>query len=229
MSLASYVRWTGVAHPVLHHGYDRYPNAPKSRRSKVFAARRRRFADWFDWIHPAAWVEEHNVQHHYRLNEEADPDLVERNLSWLRDAELPRALKLAMIPILAATWKWAYYAPSTMEILERTRARQRQELTRAEAQSQLDTRWSERGFWSFLPRPGTRVWLQCWLPYIGFRFVLLPLLFLPLGPWAMWSVWINSVLAELLTNMHAFATIVPSHAASDLYRFDGRASGRPDF
>ena len=93
MSLATYVRWTGVAHPVFHRGYDRYPQAPESRRSKAFAFGRRRLVDWFDWFEPAAWTEEHNVQHHYRLNEEADPDLMERNLSWLRDAKLPRPRK----------------------------------------------------------------------------------------------------------------------------------------
>jgi fatty acid desaturase len=229
MSLAIYVRWTGVAHPVLHRGYDRCEGAPREKHSKRFGAGWRRIIDWFDWIAPPAWAEEHNVQHHYRLNEEADPDLVERNLSWLREAKLPRAVKLAIVPLLAATWKWIYYAPSTMEVLERTQARRRQELTREQAQSALDSRWSERGFWSFLPKSGTSVWLRCWLPYLAFRFVLLPALFLPLGGWAAACVLINSLLAELLTNLHAFATIVPSHAAEDLYRFEGRAGGRPEF
>ena len=64
----------------------------------------RRAIDWFDWIDPSAWHEEHNIQHHYRLNEEADPDLVERNLAWLRESDLPRPLKLALVPVLAATW-----------------------------------------------------------------------------------------------------------------------------
>ena len=229
MSVSIYVRWTGIAHPVLHRGYDRYPEAPATRSSKVFASGRRRLADWFDWIAPAAWVEEHNVQHHYRLNEEADPDLVERNLSWLRDAELPRSVKLAIVPVLASIWKWLYYAPNTIEILERAEARRRQEMTKEESQAKLDSRWSERGFWSILPNSTTSVWLRCWLPYFAFRFVFLPVLFLPLGHWAMFSVLINSVLAELLTNLHAFATIVPSHAADDLYRFEGRAGGRAEF
>ncbi len=229
MPLAIYVRWTGVAHPVLHRTYDRYPDAPQNRRSKLFASGRRRVTDWFDWIAPAAWAEEHNVQHHYRLNEEADPDLVERNLSWLRDARLPRTAELAILSVLAAIWRWLYYAPNTLETLDRARARRSQEMTKEEVQAQMDARWSERGFWSILPSSTTSVWLRSWLPYIGFRFVLLPMLFLPLGQWAMWSVLINSVLAELLTNLHAFVTIVPSHAADDLYRFEGRAGGRPEF
>lgn len=229
MSLSIYVRWTGLAHPVLHRGYDRFPDAPSTRGSKAFASGHRRLVDWFDWITPSAWAEEHNVQHHYRLNEEADPDLVERNLSWLRDAELPRAAKFVIVAVLASIWKWLYYAPNTMEILERAEARRRQEMTKEESQAELDSRWSERGFWNILPNATTSVWLRCWLPYFAFRFVFLPVLFLPLGQWAMFSVLINSVLAELLTNLHAFATIVPSHTADDLYRFEGRAGGRPEF
>ena len=228
LSLGIFVRWTGVAHPVLHRGYDRFADAQRTRHSKVFASGHRRLADWFDWISPAAWTEEHNIQHHYRLNEEADPDLVERNLAWLREAKLPRAVKLAIVPVLAAVWKWLYYAPNTLETLDRAQARRRQEMTKKEAQAQLDSRWSGGG-WSLLPSAGTSVWLRSWLPYIAFRFILLPVLFLPLGQWAMWSVLVNSVLAELLTNLHAFATIVPSHAAEDLYRFEGRAGGRPEF
>jgi fatty acid desaturase len=59
--------------------------------------------------------------------------------------------------------------------------------------------------------------------------VLLPALFWPLGRWAVLSVLINSVLAELLTNVHAFVTIVPNHAGEDLYRFEDRTHSRADF
>ena len=229
LSLGTYVRWTGVAHPVLHRGYDRCPQVPQTRRSKIFAKGRRRVRDWFDWIAPDAWAEEHNVQHHYRLNEEADPDLVERNLAWLRESQLPRALKLALVPVLAATWKWVYYAPNTMEVLQRTDARRRQELSREEAQAQMDSRWRARGLASILPEQSREVWLECWLPYFAARFVAMPLVFLPLGPIASANVLANSVMAELLTNLHAFLTIVPSHAAADLFRFEGRAGGKPEF
>lgn len=229
MSLATYVRWTCVAHPVLHRGYDRCATAPASRRSKVFASGRRRWVDWFDWITPAAWTEEHNLQHHYRLNEEADPDLVERNVAWLREASLPRACKVALVPLMAATWKWAYYAPNTLDVLGRAEARRRSELTADQAHARLRARWSERGLWSFLPKAGANVWWLCWLPYFFVRFVGLPLLFAPLGWWAVISVGLNSLFAELLTNLHGFATIVPSHAAGDLYRFEGRSTGRPEF
>jgi hypothetical protein len=62
---------------------------------------------------PEAWNVEHNNLHHFRLGEEGDPDLVERNLEFLRVLELPRALKYAAVAGLGAIWKWYYYAPNT--------------------------------------------------------------------------------------------------------------------
>ncbi len=56
-----------------------------------------------------------------------------------------------------------------------------------------------------------------------------PLLFLPIGQWAAISVLINVLLAEVFTNIHTFLTIVPSHAASDLYRFENPTSNRDEF
>ncbi|MCA9698636.1 MAG: fatty acid desaturase, partial [Myxococcales bacterium] len=119
LSLGRFVRWTGVAHPVCHRGYDRLQGVPDSRRGTVFALGRRRWLDWADWLDPRAWIEEHNLQHHYRLNETADPDLVERNLGWLRRSSLPRWLRLALVPLMAASWKYVYYAPSSLEALAR--------------------------------------------------------------------------------------------------------------
>ena len=54
---------------------------------------------------------------------------------------------------------------------------------------------------------------------------LRPALFLPLGGWAWLSVLVNSLLAEAVTNAHAFLMIVPNHAGDDLYRFDGPVKG----
>lgn len=228
LSLGRFVRWTGVAHPVCHRGYEGVGATPRSRTGKGFAAGWRRVVDWLDWIDPDAWREEHNLQHHYRLNEEADPDLVERNLIWLRDSRLPRWLRRALVPFMAMSWKYVYYAPSTLEAL--ARAQQRREggpaLDLAEA---LRARWSERGLWSFLPVVTARLWLRSWGPYFLVNFLVLPALFAPLGWWAVASVLINSALAEALTNTHAFVTIVPNHAGADLYRFEGRTRGRGEF
>src|SRR5690606_24865108 len=126
---------------------------------------RRRALDWFDWIDPDAWHEEHNLQHHYRLNEEADPDLVERNLRWLRDSRLPRWLRLALVPLFAISWKFVYYAPSTLAALERAEARRAGGRKLPSVEEALAERWTQRGLWSFLPRANARVWLRSWAPY----------------------------------------------------------------
>ena len=69
-------------------------------------------------------------------------------------------------------------------------------------------------------RPAVRrLWLSCYLPYAAWHFGLVPLLFLPLGPAAVWCVLVNKLLAEALTNAHAFLVIAPNHTADDLYRF----------
>jgi fatty acid desaturase len=54
----------------------------------------------------------------------------------------------------------------------------------------------------------------------------MPVAFLPLGPWAATSALLNSLFAELLTNLHTFLVIGPNHTGSDLYRFDARPGSR---
>jgi len=229
IAFGRFVRWTAVAHPVCHRGYDRCAAVPDSRRGSVFARGRRRLLDWFDWIHPDAWHEEHNVQHHYRLNETADPDLVERNLKWLRESRMPRWLRLAMVPLFAISWKFVYYAPSTLEALERAEARRDRRPEIKTVEQLLAERWSTSGLGSFIPRMSSRLWLRCFLPYLMVYFVAIPALASPLGWWAVVSVLINSVLAEFVTNAHAFVTIVPNHAGEDLYSFEGRTRSRGEF
>ncbi|WP_258182863.1 fatty acid desaturase family protein [Enhygromyxa salina] len=231
LSFARFVRWTAVAHPVCHRAYDRMDGVSRGRLGSVFARGRRRVLDWLDWIDPDAWHEEHNLQHHYRLNEEADPDLVERNLAWLRESQLPRWQRLALIPLMAVSWKFVYYAPSTLDALARAEARRSggEATPGSTVERVLRERWSTTGLWSFIPRVTSRLWLRSWGPYLLTYFVVLPALFTPLGAWAVISVLINSVLAELLTNAHAFVTIVPNHAGEDLYRFEGRTRSRAEF
>ncbi|MEM7152973.1 MAG: fatty acid desaturase [Myxococcota bacterium] len=228
MSTARFLRWAAVGHHVCHRGYDRIDGVAPARKGSVFARGWRRVLDWLDWMHPDAWHEEHNIQHHYRLNEGADPDLVQRNLAWLRESRLPRWLRLAVVPLMAMSWKFVYYAPSTLEALERAERRRAGDAT-VDAGRELEERWSQGGLRSFIPRVTARLWLRSWGPYLLLYFVLLPLLFLPLGAWAAMSVLLNSLLAELVTNVHAFVTIVPNHAGKDLYRFSTPTRRRAEF
>jgi len=210
LSLGQFTRWL-LAHHITHRGYDRVPGIPARYTSRVFARRWRRFVDWFDWLHPEAWDYEHNVLHHYHTGEDTDPDVAERHLEFLRRMRVPRWLKYALIAVVACTWKIIYYAPNSMSVLDpKSRKRLRHEkIVALTVGSVIDFR-----------RPAVRrLWLVCYLPYAAWNFGVVPLLFLPLGTTAVWSVLANKLLAEAITNAHAFLVIGPNHTADDLYRF----------
>ena len=208
-------RWAMVAHHVLHRGYDRVPGVPKSRTSQGFARGWRRLLDWNDWIDPEAWVFEHNQQHHYRLGEDADPDVVEFNVDWLREADWPVPVKLLVVSFFAGTWKWSYYAPNTLRQLQ---GRQGKKPPAREALGSLTAVLLSPSFFR-----------RCVLPHAAMNFVLLPALFTPLGAWAVMSALSNSLLAELATNLHCFAIITTNHAGEDLYVFEGAPRDRGEF
>ncbi len=227
ISLGSTARWTIVTHHCSHGGMDRVPGAPDRYRSKVFAQGKRRLVDWFDWMLPDAWHYEHNVLHHYHTNEGLDPDLVEQNFESLHREGVPMPLRYAAAAFYALTWKLTYYAPNTYLVLRRA------ERARAEGKpvsvggianpdpllNAFDLRTSE----------GRRFWRECLAPYGLVRFVALPAMYLPLGPWATFSVWANSVGAEVLHNLHSFMVIVPNHAGADMHRFDRAVTDRAEF
>ena len=67
------------------------------------------------------------------------------------------------------------------------------------------------------------------MPYALLRFGLIPALFVVFGWWAWMSVVINSLVAEVMTNIHAFIAITPNHAGDDLPRFVGRSHDKAEF
>ena len=220
-------RWL-LMHHVGHQAYDNIPNIPARYTSSHFAMGRRRFLDWFDWMLPEAWNYEHNRLHHYSLNERHDPDLVQRNAAWLRNRPVPRWLGWMLILLVAGSWKFFYYAPNTLAELE---ARKRTAAVRKVSRNQsgrqpvptdidgpeVGAAYARRHFHTLLRAD---VWLTCLLPYATLRFGIIPALFLPLGTWAWASVLLNSVLAEILTNMHTFLVIVPNHVGDDMPSFE---------
>jgi fatty acid desaturase len=227
ISLGSTARWTIVAHHVSHGGLDKIPGVPERYTSRGFAKGRRRLVDWFDWMLPAAWHYEHNVLHHYHTNEGLDPDLVERNFESLHRDDVPVWARAVAAAFFVGTWKLTYYAPNTFQVL-RHAERERQAgrsptLSGVANPSPLLAAFDPR------TEEGRAFYRACVLPYGLGRFVLLPSLFLPLGPWASFSVWANSVVAELLNNAHSFAVITPNHAGDDLHRFDRAPTGRAEF
>ncbi|MDX2012644.1 MAG: fatty acid desaturase [Myxococcaceae bacterium] len=196
MALGRSTRWM-LMHHVGHRGYDRVPGVPARLTSQHFARGARRFIDWLEWIEPEAWKYEHNVLHHSHTGEEADPDLVERNTEWVR--KLPKAARWAILGLLAGTWRTSYYAQATTRAL-----RARDKALHPEKKQ--------------LPE-NLQLVLESWGPYFFIELVLLPALYLPLGPWAAFSAACNTWAAEVLTNLHTFLVIGPNHAGDDLFRF----------
>lgn len=221
ISIGNISRWANVAHPVMHGAYDKVPGIPKRYTRKGFAQGWRRAIDWLDWIEPTAWDHEHNKMHHYNLGEENDPDNIEVNLEWLRNSNLPMWLRYAIIMIFAGIWKIVYYAPNTLKMLANAERRRRGE-------AEIDT-FMRLDAWSPFSADGLRLWTRNFLPYIGFRFLLMPSLFLPLGWEAVINVLLASLLAELFANLHSFLVIIPNHSADDIYRFEEPSKSRGEF
>ncbi len=223
ISQGSFSRWTQLTHPVVHKGYDKIKNIPEHYTSKRFAKGWRRFLDWPDWITPAGWHQEHDILHHYNLGEKLDPDHLQHNMEWLRQSNVPMWLRYLIVAVFTMLWKILYYTPRTHKELRLAQARQKGEkepvLTRT-------------GAWSLFTPHGKALWLQSIIPYLSFRFVLIPLLFIPLSIFvagAAVNVLINSLFAELLTNMHSFLVIVPNHAGDDVMMFEEKGKGRGEF
>merc|ERR1719491_748903 len=118
LSTWTFTRWTMVAHHTCHGGYDKcHPNKKRWNKFRfAIGSFWRRICDWFDWMMPEAWNVEHNNRHHYNLSELEDPDLVENNLSELREMKIPLVLKYVYVAVAAATWKWLYYSPNTYKV-----------------------------------------------------------------------------------------------------------------
>jgi fatty acid desaturase len=207
ISTGNVARWANVTHPILHGAYDKVPNVPERYTKKFFAKGARRYVDWLDWIKPQAWEYEHNIMHHYHLGEDEDPDNVERNLQWLIQSKTPMWLRYVIIYAFAGTWKFTYYAPNTLRILENKKRRDQEKL--------------EIKDFEYDPRTknGLELWMEYLLPYIVIKFVLFPALFLPFGLLASATALIILLMAEFFANLHSFLVIVPNHSAEDIYMF----------
>jgi fatty acid desaturase len=236
ISQGNVTRWM-IMHHVGHGAYDRLAADGAPWHSARFARGWRRWWQWPDWMVPEAWNYEHNRLHHYQLNEAHDPDFVQRNVALLRASRLPRPLKLAVALAAALTWKWLYYAPSTLAAVahrrEAVRARRgdgsrhaRRTPLGGDPASEVQARGGAEGalgrayaLHHFRRFTRADVWLRSLLPYAFYRWGVMPALFLPLGTTAWAWVLVNSLLAELVTNLHTFLVIVPNHVGDDLPAF----------
>lgn len=202
-----YGRWM-VMHHVAHGGWDNVPGTPPRYNSKRFAVGWRRYIDWFDWMWPPAWHVEHNQLHHYCTGEDQDPDLVEDHVQVFKN--FPVWVRYLFVFITLVAWKITYYAPNTLRAMEYKGIKS--------GRGPYYLLW-DSAFNLAKPRVW-RLWLTCYIPYATVSFVVIPLLFLPLGETAVWFVLINRLLAEVITNAHGIITIGTNHTGADLYRFN---------
>lgn len=215
-------RWCMIGHHVLHRGYDRLPGVPKRFTSKEFARGARSFLDWHTWMDVEAWCHEHNRLHHHHTSSGGDPDLVERQLAWLRDSGWPVPVRYLVLAVLALTWRQLYYPFNNLACLdafERRRAGEKD----AEPVGHFELR-------AWLPTHpvGRRIWAR-FVPVFLLKFVIMPLPFLLLGTWAWASVVVNVLLAELFANLYTASIIVTNHTGADLPRFDDWEKGQAEF
>lgn len=208
LGIGNVSRWANVTHPILHGAYDKVPNVPKRYTSKHFAQGKRRYLDWLDWIRTDAWMYEHNTMHHYHLGEDEDPDNVENNLKWLTTSKIPMFIRYAIIYFFMSAWKFVYYAPNTLKIIENKRRK------KENIPLQIKQPWSP------FSKLGFKLWSESIIPYILIRFVLIPFLFYPLGIEAVFIALYISLIGEIVANIHSFVVIVPNHSAEDIYRFE---------
>jgi len=206
-------RWV-LMHHIGHRAYDHVPNVPARYTSKVFARGPRRLIDWADWLTPEAWIYEHNVLHHARTAEESDPDLIEKNTEMIR--RYPKALRIPALVALSMIWRFGFYAPNAIRAWKQRGVPQGAELSDYDLKTMLSS-FFDAHYW----RTGC-------VPYALLHFALFPALFLAVSPWAAFSVLCNSILAEVVTNVHSFLAVLPNHCGADLYRYEQRASTRAE-
>lgn len=224
LSIGVTSRWVMIGHHVTHGGYD--STAPKRFNRKTFALHSlwRRVSDWMDVMRPDAWALEHNHLHHYKLNEEEDPDLVQRNFMFLRESELSLPLKCLYFAAVSVMWKYVYYAPNTFRVLRMHEMKRAGQPVKKETQEAVGTVSAliagipDVSLWDF--------WCRSIGPYIVWRFLLNPLPYLVLGmyltpetpTWMFFNAMWNAFIAEIISNVHTFVIIVPNHAGDDMYR-----------
>jgi len=226
LSTWTFSRWTMIAHHTCHGGYDKcHPDKGRWHRFKfAIGSFWRRICDWFDWMMPEAWNVEHNNRHHYNLSELEDPDLVENNLSDLRDTNAPLAYKYFFVFLAACTWKWLYYSPNTYKELKLAKWRREGKkipkgVVPSDAMTVKTLLLETNPFYSL-----SEFIFVVAGPYLLLHFFVMPLPYLFIGnALSNENMYMNAVknlfLAEILTNIHSFVAVVTNHAGDDMYRF----------
>ena len=247
IAFARCMKWAIIGHHVSHGGYDalqkNHPNAlPSHYKRGVFAIGMRRFFDWLDWMLPQAWDVEHNKAHHYYLSEEKDPDLVEHNFELLRKFPLPKVMKYFSMLLWVFTWKFTYYSPNTYKEL----ALSKKDSWLARHWPSWGKKTDPVVVFDIFRMPAMAVMngkpldaFYWWAFFAEWSLAILPMMISVALP-ALWPIllgraglWfgatsineaalrllVTSVIADMLSNAHAFVIIACNHSGGDLYRY----------
>ncbi len=210
-----------LLHMITHGGYDSVPGIPKRYTSKHFAAGWRRYVDCLEWWPTETWQRQHIELHHYHTAETTDPDTLERHVRFVRELRVPRLIKYIVIFLGAISWKFTFYAPNSMSVLEPK--------TKASIKPEKIKYLTLKNIFQFRNGNVRELWKSAYLPYVTVHFIVIPLLFLPLGRTAVFFVFLNRVLAELMTNLHFALVILPNHAGDDLYSLKFHYESKHEF
>ena len=224
MGLSISSHWTTVSHHVSHGGYmaNNSDDTEKNHNNKYnrfrYGAKMRRVYDWMDYILPEAWHCEHNIYHHYKLNECHDPDNVQQNLAILRTMNAPCIVKYGVIAFFALTWRLFYYSPNSYKYYKASKLNYTMKDDDYK-QMTLAGGWpswiSKSEYFLLVLFPIIVYRMICFAPIYYFH-TYFPAIFTATH---LHNVMLNYVIADLFCNVHTFVTIVPNHAGSDMYLY----------
>jgi fatty acid desaturase len=243
MGLSISSHWTTVSHHISHGGYtdknadaDTDADANKKRHNKynrfTYGVKmRRRFLDWMDYILPEAWACEHNIHHHYKLNEHNDPDNVQQNLVILRTMNAPRVVKYGVIAFFALTWRLFYYSSNSYKYYKASKIKHTmkdqdfKQMTLAGAITNEWPSWISKVEYFTLVLCPIIIYRAVCFAFIYMFHMYFPAIFTIEH---LRNVVMNYIFADLFCNVHTFAIIVPNHAGSDMYLYRTPVTAKSD-
>lgn len=260
MGLSISSTWTTVSHHVIHGGYpnmepdhthththdkaksikDKDNNNTHTRahahnrynRFTYGKTLRRRVLDWMDYILPEAWFCEHNIYHHYKLNETTDPDNVQQNLVLLRTMNAPYIVKYGIVALFALTWRVLYYSPNSFKYyLARVLKR---EMNDGDDYKQLTLVGLVLNAWPAWVSKAQYI-VTVILPLACYRAICFAPVYFAHAYFPsvvtyshIRNVVLNYVLADMLCNVHTFAIITPNHSGADMYLYKSSVTAKSD-
>ena len=232
MGLSISSHWTTVSHHVSHGGYTETNHNNSNKYNRItYGVKLRRFFDWMDYILPEAWSCEHNIYHHYKLNEYNDPDNVQHNLVLLRAMNAPRIMKYGIIAFFALTWRLFYYSSNSYKYYKATKINY---TMKDEDYKQLTLFGMVTNEWpSWISKVEYFTLVLC--PIILYRAACFAVIYMFHAYFPaifthahLYNVILNYIMADLLCNVHTFVIIVPNHAGSDMYLYRTSVKGKSD-